>query len=103
VSEAESKAALNTLKEHGFQDTLKKMAELLGMVHTHGRGLLKGRWWPVGPKLVFDKMAAPILENMDSSGSFLFASSIPFTRTNLRYHFPFNSIHKLFPISSQKI
>jgi hypothetical protein len=24
-----------------------KMAEMLGNVHTHGRGLLRGWWWPV--------------------------------------------------------
>jgi hypothetical protein len=35
------------------------------MVHTCGRRLLRGRWWPVGPKLAFDKMAAPVLEIMD--------------------------------------
>jgi hypothetical protein len=37
--EAESQAVLNTLTQH---DT------------THGRGLLRGWWWPVGRKLVFD-------------------------------------------------
>jgi hypothetical protein len=29
------------------------------------RGLLRGWWWPVGPKLVFDQMAAPVPEIMD--------------------------------------
>jgi hypothetical protein len=29
------------------------MAEVLGMVHTCGRGLLQEWWWPVNPKLVF--------------------------------------------------
>jgi hypothetical protein len=31
------------------------MAEALGTVHTRGRGLLRGWWWPVGSKLVFDQ------------------------------------------------
>jgi hypothetical protein len=29
------------------------MSETLGTVHMRGRGLLRGWWWPVGPKLVF--------------------------------------------------
>jgi hypothetical protein len=32
------------------------MAEVLGMMYMHGRGLLWGRWWLVDPKLVFDHM-----------------------------------------------
>jgi hypothetical protein len=43
------------------------MAETLGTVYMHGRGLRQGRWWPVGPKLDFDKMAAPVPEIMDGS------------------------------------
>jgi hypothetical protein len=42
-----------------------KMAEALEMVHTHRRGLLQGLWWPVGPKLFFGHMAAPVPEIMD--------------------------------------
>jgi hypothetical protein len=49
-----------------------KMAEALGTVHTRGRGLLQGWWWPIGPKLVFDKMAVPVPEIMDSSLYFVF-------------------------------
>jgi hypothetical protein len=30
------------------------MAEALGTVHTQGRGLIRGLWWPGDPKLVFD-------------------------------------------------
>jgi hypothetical protein len=41
VIEAEMQAVLNTLVEHDFQDTLKKMAEALGMVHICGRKLLQ--------------------------------------------------------------
>jgi hypothetical protein len=41
------------------------MAEALGTVHTRGRGLLRGRWWAVGPKLAFDQMAASVSEIMD--------------------------------------
>jgi hypothetical protein len=42
VIEAVSQAVLNTLTEHDFQDAFKKMAEELGTVHTHGRGVLRG-------------------------------------------------------------
>jgi hypothetical protein len=38
------------------------MAEVLGTVRMHRRGLLRWWWWPVGPKLVFDQMAASVLE-----------------------------------------
>jgi hypothetical protein len=37
------------------------------MVHTSGRGLLWGWWWPVGPKLVFDHMAALVPEIMNTT------------------------------------
>jgi hypothetical protein len=40
------------------------MAEALRTVHTGRRELLRGCWWPVGPKLVFDQMAAPVPEIM---------------------------------------
>jgi hypothetical protein len=43
------------------------MVEVLGMVHMGGRGLLRGRWWSVGPKLIFDQMVAPVLEIVDGS------------------------------------
>jgi hypothetical protein len=33
VIEAESRAVLNTLIEHDFQDAFKKMAEALGTMH----------------------------------------------------------------------
>jgi hypothetical protein len=35
---------------------------VLEMVHMHGRRLLRGWWWSVGPKLVFDHMAALVPE-----------------------------------------
>jgi hypothetical protein len=38
--EAGSQAVLNILTEHEFQDALKKMAEALGTVHAHRKGLL---------------------------------------------------------------
>jgi hypothetical protein len=45
-----------------------KMAEALGTVHTLRRGLLRGWWWrPIGPKLAFDQMVAPVPEIMDDS------------------------------------
>jgi hypothetical protein len=33
----------------------------------YGRGLLRGWWGPVGPKVVLDQMAAPVSEIMDTS------------------------------------
>jgi hypothetical protein len=65
--EAKSQAVLNTLEEHDFQDAFKKIAEALGTVHTHERGLLQGQWWPIGPKLILDQMAAPVPEIGDGS------------------------------------
>jgi hypothetical protein len=53
--EAESQAVLNTLTEHDFQDAFKKMAKDLGTLLTRGRGLLRERWWPVGPKLALTR------------------------------------------------
>jgi hypothetical protein len=44
---------LNTLTEDDYHDAFKKW-------QAHGRGLLQGWWWPVGPKLVFDQMAGPV-------------------------------------------
>jgi hypothetical protein len=52
VMEAGLQAVLNTLTEHDFHDAFKKMAEMLGTVHTRGRGLLGG---PVDPKLVLTR------------------------------------------------
>jgi hypothetical protein len=61
IIEAESQAVLNT------QDALKNWQKLWERrMHAEG-GLLRGRWWPVGPKLVFDQMAAPVPEIMDGS------------------------------------
>jgi hypothetical protein len=42
MNKAESLVVLNTLTEHDLQDASKKMAEVLGMVHKHRRGLLRG-------------------------------------------------------------
>jgi hypothetical protein len=55
---------------HGirFPGCIYKIAEVLGMVHTRDRQLLWGRRWRVGPKLVFDQMAAPVHEIIDGSG-----------------------------------
>jgi hypothetical protein len=41
------------------------MVETLGTVHTDGHGLLRGRWWPVGPNLVSGQRAAPVPQIMD--------------------------------------
>jgi hypothetical protein len=43
------------------------MAEALGKVHARRRGLVRQWWWPEGPKLVFDQMAAPVPEIMNGS------------------------------------
>jgi hypothetical protein len=42
VTKAKSKAVLNTLTKHDFQDTFKKMAEALGTMHMCGREQLQG-------------------------------------------------------------
>jgi hypothetical protein len=67
VIEAESQALLNTLTEHNFQYTFKKWQKRLGTMHTPGMGLPDGRCWPVDPKVVFDQIAASVLEIMDDS------------------------------------
>jgi hypothetical protein len=67
VIEAESQAVLNSLTEHDFQDAFQKMVEALGTVLTSGRELFRGWWWPMGPKLVFDHIAAPVPEIMYGS------------------------------------
>jgi hypothetical protein len=56
-----------TLTKHSFQDVFTKIAEALVMVHMWGREVLRGWWWPVGPNLVFDQMAAPVLEIVGGS------------------------------------
>jgi hypothetical protein len=43
------------------------MAQALRAVHSSGRELLRGLWWTMAPKLVFDQMAAPVPEIMDGS------------------------------------
>jgi hypothetical protein len=46
-----------------YEMQFKKIAEALGTVHMRGRGLPRGWWWPVGPKLVFflpDDSTSPI-------------------------------------------
>jgi hypothetical protein len=52
VIEAESQAILNILTEYHFKDEIRIWHKLL-------------RGWPVGPKLVFGKIAAPVPEIMD--------------------------------------
>jgi hypothetical protein len=60
VVETESaQAVLNILTEHELQ-------EAVGTVHTRRRGIFRGRWWPVGPKLLFDQMV-PVSDIMDGS------------------------------------
>jgi hypothetical protein len=64
--EEASQAVLNTLTEQTSRKHLK-LAKALGTVHTRGRGLLRGWWWLVGTKLIFDHMEAPVPEIMDGS------------------------------------
>jgi hypothetical protein len=98
--EAESQAVPNTLTEHGFQDTFKKMAGALGTVHKRRRALLQGWWWPVGPKLVFDQMAAPILEIMNMSGNLPTLSTPHISHS---YHHHSSSYSKYFYFHSSML
>jgi hypothetical protein len=64
VIQTESQAVLSTLTEHDSKIHFK-MAQVLGTVHTRGRGLIRGWWWwwrrrPVGPKLALDQMTASV-------------------------------------------
>jgi hypothetical protein len=54
-----------TLTEHDFQDALQKNGRGTGNGAYARRGLLRVWWWPVGPKLIFDQIAAPVQEIMD--------------------------------------
>jgi hypothetical protein len=38
---------------------------VLERMYAHGMRLLRGWWWPTGPKLVFDQIATPVPEIMD--------------------------------------
>jgi hypothetical protein len=53
-------------------------------MHTRGRELLRGLRWPVGPKLVFDQRAAPVLEIM---GGCLYATNKVIVTVCLFDHF----------------
>jgi hypothetical protein len=50
-----------------LQDTFKRMAESLGWVQMHKRGLLQWQCSPVGPRLAFDQTEATAPEIMGSS------------------------------------
>jgi hypothetical protein len=45
-----------------------KIAEALRTMAMHGGVLLRGQWWPISPKLVFDHTATPDEKIMDNSG-----------------------------------
>jgi hypothetical protein len=67
VIEAELHAVLNTLTEHDFQDAFKKWQKRWERcIHAEG-DYFRGWWWAVGPKLVFDQMATPVPEIMDTT------------------------------------
>jgi hypothetical protein len=65
MMEAELQAVLNSLTEHVFQDAFKNGRSTGNGANT--RCILWGWWWPIGPELVFDRMAAPVPEIMDDS------------------------------------
>jgi hypothetical protein len=65
VIEAESQAVLNALTEHDFQDEIKN-GRSAGNCKYARKGPLRGLWWAVGPKLVFDQLEAPVPEIMDA-------------------------------------
>jgi hypothetical protein len=69
-----------------------KKAEALGTMHTRGRGLLWGWWWSVGPKLVFDHMAAPAPEIMD--GSLISLRAIRRCKPGSHYFWQINKLSK---------
>jgi hypothetical protein len=68
VIKAESQAVLNTLTEHDFQDAFKD-GRSAGSCENMWKGTTSTR--PVGPKLVFDQMAAPVPEIMDTTSYLL--------------------------------
>jgi hypothetical protein len=57
---------MNTLREHDFQDELKKRAEGLGIVHTRGKENASRMMEAGRPKLIFHQMAAPATKIMDT-------------------------------------
>jgi hypothetical protein len=71
VIEAESQAVLNSLTEHGFQDTFKN-----GRSAGNGEYALKGTTSRVivasKPKVNFDQIAVPVPEIMDVESIFHF-------------------------------
>jgi hypothetical protein len=72
VIEAGSQAVLGTLTEHDSQDAFKKWKKRWEpYIYICERELLRAWWGPVGPKLVFDKMAASVPDIMDTSGIFI--------------------------------
>jgi hypothetical protein len=58
VINAESQVVLNTLTEHDFQDMFKNGRSPESGTYTW-KGTTLRVMWPVGPKLVFDQIAAP--------------------------------------------
>jgi hypothetical protein len=68
VTDIESQVVLNTLIEHNFQDALKKLEEMLGMVHMHRRDYLEGEGGQWAQEC-FYWVAAAFSEILDSSGT----------------------------------
>jgi hypothetical protein len=75
---------VQNLRKHDFQNEFK-MAEALATTHTRGRVLLREQWWPIGPKLIFNQMAAPVPEIMDSS--LFYDNTTTITKLELSFQF----------------
>jgi hypothetical protein len=63
---AELLAVLNTLTEHDFHDAFNNDRRD-GNGANEREGTISRGWWPVGPKLAFDLMAAPVPGIMDTT------------------------------------
>jgi hypothetical protein len=64
--EAESLSVLNTLTEHGFLDAFKNVVS--AWKGAYSRKMTNSRVMVVvGPKLIFEQMASPVPEIMDTS------------------------------------
>jgi hypothetical protein len=70
VTEADLPGVPNTLIEHDFQDAFKKGRSTGNGAYTQN-GTTSRVMVVVGPKFVFDQMAAPVPKIMDSSSIYM--------------------------------
>jgi hypothetical protein len=68
VVEAESRAVLRALSEHDFEDAFQR-SRIGGNCADVWKGTTTRVTVPVGPKLVFNQSAVPVLEIMDNCGT----------------------------------